>query len=205
MSSLDPVRVARGVPWERVSRMQFQLVQTSEKSMADEEVQQDEGESDAESPRKRSLLPLLGTGAALVVGLVIGLWLVGPAAAERLAGPSEPDAAVAEGAAEHRESSPVTSFTVENLILNPAETQGTRFLMATIVVSVEGDRGAEALGERDAEIRDHLMLLLGAKTVDELTDVGHRDELKEEIRAALAALVPSQTIVAVYLPTFVIQ
>ncbi len=172
--------------------------------MADEEVQQAEGESDEASGRTRGILPILGTVAALAVGLAIGLWLVGPVAAERLQAPAH-TGAVAEGDEGGEDGSPVTTFTVENLVLNPAETQGTRFLMATIVAAVKGEGSAAALEERDVEIRDHLMLLLGGKTVDELTDVGHRDALKSEIQAALSELLPSQRIVTVYLPTFVIQ
>jgi flagellar FliL protein len=173
--------------------------------MADEELRatEAEGEGEGETPRKRRLLPLVGGLLMLMAGLAVGLWVVGPAAAERLA---EPPQSEAEQAGEHEsESATVATYTVDNLVLNPAETQGTRFLMASLVVAVDGEETAAALLARDAEIRDHLILLLGSRTVEELTDVGHRDALKEEIRAALAELAPSHEIVAVYLPTFVVQ
>jgi flagellar FliL protein len=177
--------------------------------MPDDEVQTTEAAADASPSPMAHLVPIGGSIVALVVGLAIGLWLVGPVAAERLASPG--DQAAEHGSADHggghgaKGSGPSGKYRIENLVLNPAETKGTRFLMATVVVSLTGEGAEESLAERDAEIRDHLMSLLGSKTVDELTDVSRRGELKREIRVALSDLVPAEEIKAVYLPTFVIQ
>lgn len=161
--------------------------------MADDGVQNEGG------AKRAGVVVMAGVAGAALLGAVAGVAFVGPAAAARF---SEPEAE------EHpvEEEAPVLeTFTVENLVLNPAETKGTRFLMATVVATVEGAHAADALQERDAEIRDGLMALLGSKTVDELTDIGGRSALKEEIQAELEELASPHVVRAVYLPTFVIQ
>ncbi len=171
--------------------------------MADDEVL-DEGETPAEAaPRGGGLVASAIVVGTLVVGGILGLIVVGPAAAERLSGAS---AASADSASEHEAVAEVVeSYTLESLVLNPADSKGTRFLMVSVVVTVTGAHGADVLGQRDAEIRDLLMSLLGAKTVDELTDVRMRAGIKDEIRTAIASLVPTREVRDVYLPTFVIQ
>lgn len=141
----------------------------------------------------------LGLVAAMVLGGALGVAggvvFLGPIAADLLASNPGP---------EEREAAPLESYSIENLVLNPAGTGGTRFLMATIVAQVEGEAGLEAMQEREPEIRDRLMALLGGKTVEELTDVRGREGLKAEILQALHSL-GLERIHAVFLPTFVIQ
>lgn len=168
--------------------------------MTDDDVQ-NEGEIDdaptSASPRRGRLMAMAVVVGALALGGGGGVLLVGPAVAERVtSAPEEP---------EEKAPEEVSSFTVESLVLNPAGTMGTRFLMATIVASVEGAKTAETLRSREAEVRDRLMAVLASKTVDELSDVALREPLKEELRSTLAEMVAPARVVAVFLPTFVIQ
>lgn len=167
--------------------------------MADDGVQKDGEAGAGTASRRGGMGVILGVTAASLVGAAGGVALVGPMAADRLS------AAPAEAEEEAPKNTVVEQYTVESLVLNPAETKGTRFLMASIVATVAGHGGREAMEERDPEVRDRLMSLLGSKTVDELTDVAHREELKEEIRGALEKLVEPHEVRAVFLPTFVIQ
>ena len=61
------------------------------------------------------------------------------------------------------------------------------------------------LKERDLELRDAILRVLGTKTVQELTDVTLRDSLKHELTAVLTKELPPKTVHQVYLPQFVIQ
>jgi flagellar protein FliL len=163
--------------------------------MTDDDVQ-DEGQTVAPPARSRMGAIALLIGAVLVGGGG-GVLLVGPVVAERMAAAPRPD----------KVEAPVVEavFTVENVILNPAETMGTRFLMATIVATVDGQKTVDALRSREPEVRDRLMSVLGAKTIEELSDVGQRESLKEELRESLAAITQPARVLEVFLPTFVIQ
>jgi flagellar FliL protein len=96
-------------------------------------------------------------------------------------------------------------YQIDNLVLNPAGTEGTRFLMATVAVQVPDEAAMALMKERDPELRDAVLRLLETKTIPELSDVTRRDSLKAQIQATLAKELPKGTLRKVYLPQFVIQ
>ncbi len=96
-------------------------------------------------------------------------------------------------------------YTLDNLVLNPAQSGGTRFLLLTISFEVKGAETVEAMKARDAELRDLVLVTVGNKTVEQLSDVASRDSLKVELKAAAAKLFKKKAIKRVYFPQFVIQ
>lgn len=96
-------------------------------------------------------------------------------------------------------------YTIDNLVLNPAASGGTRFLLLTISFDLKAQATLDAMKARDAELRDVVLATLGAKTVEQLTDVATRDSLKVELRDAATKLFKKKAIKRVYFPQFVIQ
>ena len=95
---------------------------------------------------------------------------------------------------------------IENLVLNPAGSNGTRFLMAAVAAEVKDEKIDEEMGQRDAELRDAVLRILGERTVDQLAEMSLRDALKNELVDSLNARLKSKTAVKrVYFPQFVIQ
>ena len=169
------------------------------------------------APKKKAI-PLL---AVIAVGLIVGggggLFVAGPLIAKKLT--SRSTAAVAdsathgEGAKEGKDGkegkegkeATKTMHVVDNLVLNPAQSGGTRFLMVTATFELKDGAAEEAMKSRDAEVRDALLALLGRKTVDQLTDISVRDQIKSEVIASVATLFPKGSVKRVYFPQFVIQ
>ncbi len=165
---------------------------------------------DAPAPRRKGLL--LGS---VVVGVVLGAWQGAPRVAPRLA----PCAAEAgpvwaaiplpfagggggHGAAESGEDRFVQ---LDDLILNPAETDGSRFLVLSLALEVKDADTHADIQARDPEVRDVILTLLSAKTVHELADVTARPALREELRTRLNGLLGEGSVIRLYLPRFVIQ
>jgi flagellar protein FliL len=97
-------------------------------------------------------------------------------------------------------------YLVEDLVLNPAGSQGTRFLMASVALEVRDEAAVAQLKERDPQIRDRLLTVLGSKTVNELVAPDSaRAALRVELRDSTARLFPRGTVHRVYLPRFVVQ
>ncbi|MDB4917732.1 MAG: fliL [Gemmatimonadetes bacterium] len=151
----------------------------------------------------------------LAIGAGVGLFVVGPTFAKR-ASAQAPAASAEHGAREPGKAregkdgkaesgAAKTLHVVDNLVLNPAGSGGTRFLMVNATFELQDGTNVELLKTRDAEVRDVLLALLGSKTVEQLTDISTRDVLKKEMIAALAPLFPKGTINRVYFPQFVIQ
>jgi flagellar protein FliL len=96
-------------------------------------------------------------------------------------------------------------YVVKDLIINPAGTNGTRFLLTTVGFNVNSSGAIKELESREVQVRDILNTILTAKGLDELTNVRLRDSLRVEIAQKVSALVRGGTLRNVYFSKFIIQ
>jgi flagellar FliL protein len=54
-------------------------------------------------------------------------------------------------------------------------------------------------------VRDHILAMLGKKTVEQLSDITLRESMKQEVLAAVATLFPKDGVRRVFFAQFVIQ
>ena len=177
---------------------------------------------------------LLPTIIALVAGLAVGggagAFVVGPAMASGIApaGAAAPRAkkvAHAEEESGHDEEAAADEeegeeesgeggekagaekpvHTIDNLVLNPAESGGTRFLLLSVSFETKNAAILEQMKARDAELRDAVLVTLGGKTVDQLADMTQREALKVDLTKAAAKLFKKGAVKRIYFPQFVIQ
>ncbi len=107
---------------------------------------------------------------------------------------------------EHGPATPPPSYTIADLVLNPAGSGGTRFLMLSVAFDMKDSASAEAIKLRDAEIKDAVLALVGAKTVEQLSDVAAREPLKVEIKDLVNKVMKRKKVIKrVSFPQFVIQ
>ncbi len=175
----------------------------------------------AKPPRPAiGLQPLILGGAivvALAAGTVAGLLLLGPRlAAMRNAAPP---AAHAEGATDDeggpakgkdkgghgKEDEKAIVYRLDNLIVNPAGSQGTRFLMASVAVEVPDARIESRLRDRDFQVRDAVIATLERQSLEILASPGGRDSVKARLAETLQPMVGRGVPLHIYLPQFVIQ
>ncbi len=141
----------------------------------------------------------------LVAGLAAGMFGVGPILAKnKAANPAAAKKAEKSGG-EGGEGAGVTVHAIDNLVLNPAGSNGTRFLMVTATLQLKDAASEQLLKDHEAEVRDIILGLLGKKTIDELTDISKRDGVKKEVLDAVAPVFPKGTVVKVFFPQFVVQ
>lgn len=96
-------------------------------------------------------------------------------------------------------------FRLDNMIVNPAGSEGTRFLMVSVAFEVENDAAVSKLREREIELRDMVVGRLEAMTMSALTQPFARDTLKAQLGRQVLVLLGPRAKVKVYLPQFVIQ
>lgn len=188
----------------------------------------------ASGGKKPLLLTVAALVVGLLVGAGAGGFAVGPALAKGIApaasaakhhakthdsadaaGDEDEAAAADEGDGDEKATkkegkegegaeSPV--YTIDNLVLNPAASGGTRFLLLTIAFEMKDAAGVDVMKSRDAELRDQILVTLGGKTVEQLADMSMRDSLKAELKTATGTLLKKKKAVRrVYFPQFVIQ
>ena len=64
---------------------------------------------------------------------------------------------------------------------------------------------ADEIAEREPQIRDILIEILSKRTVEEISVLSAREELRAEIKTAVNHLLVSGEVVGVYLSNFVLQ
>lgn len=173
----------------------------------------DEMDNQDESPKGGKKLLVVALTVGLIGGAVTGSLVVGPLVAE---GPAEEEGhgeASGEGGADcsallaaHGVSlAPAAVHTIDNVIVNPAQSGGTRFLMASVAFGLTNAAANDQMALRDAEVRDIVVGVLSSKNVGELSDISMRNGIKEEIRGRVVSLVGDNSLVDIYFPQFVIQ
>jgi flagellar protein FliL len=163
----------------------------------------------AVSPGPGPALPILvgAAAGALIVGAVVGLFVIGPllVKARRPAGAETTHKAEKGGEAQRGEARSAM-FKLDNLIVNPAGTQGMRYIMATVAFEVPDEKTVEALKVSEIKIRDRVVGVIENESLADLMLPGARDTLRQRIGDAVAPEFKGvASRYAVYLPSFVIQ
>jgi flagellar protein FliL len=161
-------------------------------------------EAGAAKPKRLPLIILAVAG--LLIGVLGGAFVAVPLFAKKAtaAAPAKDSAHGTEGGKDST-SAARSIYTVDNVVLNPAGTGGTRFLMITVAFELDDAKYEESMKEKDAEIRDLIVSLFAKKTVDQLAEAALRDGFRAEAVAAVSPLLPKKAIRRVFFPQFVIQ
>lgn len=160
---------------------------------------EDSKPDDAGAPRMRLLPALLLGGMCLAAGGAVGAVTLGGAVAPMLADRAEAQDEVSAAPA------PAALHFIDNLVVNPARSRGTRFLLVSVAVQVRDPATPAQVAERDVELRAALLLVLGARTVDELTDIEQRVAIVDEVRETIVDLLGPNLVHDIFIPQFVIQ
>jgi flagellar FliL protein len=94
---------------------------------------------------------------------------------------------------------------VDDIIVNPAGTGGTRFLSASIGFEISSKESVERFNKRLPIIRDALISILGSKTLEQLSDAKEKEIARYQIRKRIAQLLETEEIAGVYFTDFVLQ
>jgi flagellar FliL protein len=136
-------------------------------------------------------------------GFVLAPRLAHPAAAQDSAQAEAEPETKEHGKGEKGEGGRI--FKLENLIVNPAGSEGSRFLMTSVAFEVETEAAEAALKDHDVQVRDLVVSRLESQTMQMLTRPFARDSIKRRLAEAVTPLIGPKARVTVYLPQFVIQ
>jgi flagellar FliL protein len=158
----------------------------------------------------------------LAVGGGTGAALLGPMVAKKMGkvtpivasadGAHGGDAAAAEGGhgapaegGKEGEAPLASIHVLDNMVLNPAGSGGSRYLLLTVAIEVGSPASLESFKARDAELRDIVLSTLGMKQVEQLTDMATREQFKTEIIKAIDERIGKNSVKRIYFPQFVVQ
>lgn len=94
---------------------------------------------------------------------------------------------------------------IADVIVNPLATSGTRYLCTTVAFEAVVPAVGEEIKTREHQIRDMLIEILGGRTVEELSNLTVREQIREEIKNNVNGLLQSGQVTGVYFANFVLQ
>jgi flagellar FliL protein len=173
-------------------------------------------EAEAEGGGKKKLIII---GAAVAVALILGVVLFmvlgsgdKKTKAEGEAAPAEAGAAPAAGghggapAAGGAAAGPSANiFPLDPFIVNIYDGQELRYLKVKVELEMVSPAVKGEIEGRLAPIRDSVLILLSAKTLQDIQDVQGKNTLKDEILGAINKSIPPGKIAKVYFTDFVVQ
>lgn len=96
-------------------------------------------------------------------------------------------------------------FTIENIIVNPAGTQGRSLMQTSIGFELSTKEQAEELKKQDVMLKDVVISVLSSKTVPQLSNVTFKDSLKTEITKSISKKMPKMKVKNIYFSEYIIQ
>lgn len=181
--------------------------------MAKEE--QAPAEAGAEGGGKKKMIIIIGAAVAVAIILgVVAFTMLGKSDNKTA---KEGESAQTEGkAAEGGHGAPPAAgaaaggpsaniFPLEPFIVNIYDGQELRYLKVKVELDMVGPTVKGELEARLAPIRDAVLVLLSAKTLQDVQDVQGKNNLKDEILGAINKHIPPGKISKVYFTDFVVQ
>ncbi|MEW6412662.1 MAG: flagellar basal body-associated FliL family protein [Candidatus Zixiibacteriota bacterium] len=175
------------------------------------------GKGQAEAPppakKKGGLMLFGGIGlGAVIVGVALALFVVKPMMSDS----GGDSAAVEQSESSHEkdakkphkksgEAGEALIHEINNIVINPAGTGGSRFLSVSFGFDLASPALAAQFERREPIIRDALITILSSKTVQQLTDPKEKEIVRYQIKKRLCQLMESDGITGVYYTDFVMQ
>ncbi len=155
----------------------------------------------------------------IVLGAVAVVLLGGGTAAGYLLGarnaPAPEPAAATGNAAEAASAAAPTAaagketvgpmVNIDSFIVNILDDQGGRYLKAAITLELDGKAAADEVGTRLPQLRDAILLHVGNKSFQEMSDLQGKLQLRAELIARLNQLLQNGKIQKIYFTDFVVQ
>ena len=96
-------------------------------------------------------------------------------------------------------------FLIEDVIVNPAGTEGKKLLLASIGFDLSNEKEQNELKSKEVLVKDVIVSTLSSKSLEQLSDSSYRDKLKNEIGQKVTTLIPDLKLNAVYFSKYIIQ
>jgi len=166
---------------------------------ADETMMVDENEDAAKKKGGfPSIVIYLGIAAVMIVaGVFVGTHFMKSADGEAIVEEQQEE--------QVQEQEPAELYMIDDIIVNPAGTAGTRFLSVSIGFEAFSPETVHRLEGREHLVRDALISILGAKTIEQLSDPKQKEIIRYQIKKRTEQLLKVDDLAAVYFTEFILQ
>lgn len=96
-------------------------------------------------------------------------------------------------------------YEIKDLTINPDGSGGQRYLVVSIGLQVRSQDDVNDLTRKEIVVKDAIIAILSKKTVEQLTTVDSRNELKQEIGVAINQILEKPSVRNLFFTQFVMQ
>lgn len=96
-------------------------------------------------------------------------------------------------------------YAIDEIIINPANTNGRKFLLTALAFDLATEENRAKLEEKDFLVKDMVISVISSKTTAFLSDVSLRDSLRSEITHKVESFMPDIKINKVYFSKWIVQ
>jgi len=178
--------------------------------MAKELISQGQSPAQSADVAAKAAAPPFFSKKILMIGIpifVVQLAIVYFLMAKFVVSPAHADGAAAkpEDETQKTESTTQNIFLIKDVIVNPAGTNGTRFLLTTVGIEVSTPEAQQELEKKEVQVRDMLNSILTSKELSELVSIEQREILRGEISKKVGEMIKTGKLRNVYFSKFIIQ
>lgn len=148
---------------------------------------------------KKKLIIIIAAVLVLLIGIGAGVFLFLGGDEEKLS-PEEEQAMLEKQA---KEVGPMVN--IDSFIVNILDENESRYLKAAITLEVDGEAASLELAQRMPQVKDAILLLIGNKTFDELSDLQGKIQLRAELINKINSLLTNGKVKQIYFTDFVVQ
>lgn len=96
-------------------------------------------------------------------------------------------------------------YSVEDVIVNPAGTNGQKLLLSSLAFDLPREEYQKEMQSKEVLVKDKIISILSSKTVDQLSNPVYKDSLRTEISNGVGTLLPDVKINKVYFSKYIIN
>ena len=96
-------------------------------------------------------------------------------------------------------------YVVDDLIINPANTDGKRLLLSSLGFDVASQENHDELKAKDVLLKDAIISVMSSKNLTQLANMAYRDTLRMEITSKVQQLMPKVKVNTIYFSKYILQ
>ncbi|MSM40262.1 MAG: flagellar basal body protein FliL [Geobacter sp.] len=167
----------------------------------------EQGKEEQAPASKKKLFIIIGAAVGVVILAVVLVLTLGGGSKKEGGGEAKAEKKAGSHGGGGAEGAPVagTVFPLEPFIVNIYDGQEVRYLKVKVEFEMSGPEVKPEIDARQAPLRDAILVLLTTKTLQEIQDLQGKNQLREEILAAVNKILPPGKVTRVYFTDFVVQ
>lgn len=96
-------------------------------------------------------------------------------------------------------------YKIENVIINPAQSNGERYLILSLTIELDNGGALGTLEAKNAELQDRINTTVSTYTAEELSSLNNRDTIKKDLGIVINKVIGKKAVRNLFFTKYVLQ